>query len=538
MIAKASASLGAVLVFLLVTAVPASAHATLSSSSPADGAVLAALPPVATLTFDEPVRPVAADIAVLDPSGRSAGGTVTAYGPKVTVGLPRSGAQGTYTLTWRVISADSHPVAGAISFSLGHPSRAAAATVVRTSTAVSTVFTLVRFAGFAGFALLAGAIAFCCYGLPAAIGVRGVRALVVTGWAALVAGTFGALLLEGPYGAGAGLAAVVRPELLSQTLSSTYGKALTARVLLLGLLPFVLAYGLPRLRTGRGRTLFGGVAGAVMAAIAATWSVGGHAATSTQPAGTVPADVTHLCAMALWLGGLAAVTVTLRARRTEPGLAAGVDRFSVLAATVVVVLAGTGLYQGWLRVRTPLALFVTPYGLTLTVKVALVGLVLCVAFFSRRMLRRRRIDVLARLVAIETAGALCVVAVTALLVELEPAGKALAAEPVTLTGRYDSGGEHGSLRLRLPNQTRGLSQSTLTVRDAAGRPHDVPEVAVEWSLPRRGLGPIAARVGHDGPGHYTAITAPITVAGRWRIAITIRTSDIDETTVQMSQPIR
>jgi copper transport protein len=191
-----------------------------------------------------------------------------------------------------------------------------------------------------------------------------------------------------------------------------------------------------------------------------------------------------------------------------------------------------------LRVQTPAALFATPYGVALTVKLVLVGLVLCVAFFSRRMLRRRRTATLGRLVAVETAGALCVVAVTAVLVELEPAGKALAAEPVTLTGRYDSGGERGSVRLRLPSRARGLSTSTLTVRDVAGGPHDVPELDVEWSLPQRGIGPIAARVGHDGPGRYTADTAPITVAGRWRITITVRTSDIDEAAVELCQTIR
>ena len=266
MIAKATASLGAILMFLIVTAAPAWAHATLSASSPADGVVLGALPPAATLTFDEPVRPVTGDIEVLDPNGRNVGGAVTAYGAKVTVGLPREGAPGTYTLTWRVISADSHPVGGAISFSLGHPSRAAAAPVVRTSTAVATVFTAVRFAGFAGFALLVGGLAFCCYGPPTTIDVRGVRALIGVGLAALATGTFGALLLEGPYGAGAGLGAVTRPDLLGQTLSGTYGEALTARVLLLALLPFVLAYGLPRLRAGHGRVVFGGIAGAVTVA--------------------------------------------------------------------------------------------------------------------------------------------------------------------------------------------------------------------------------------------------------------------------------
>jgi copper transport protein len=541
-VAKTTASLCVVMVILVASANPAWAHATLVSSSPSDGTVLRALPPTVTLTFDEPVRPVPADLKVLDPDGKSVGGAVAANGPRVTMTLPRTGGPGTYTLTWRVISVDSHPVSGVISFSLGHPSRAAAPPVARTSTAVSALFTVVRFAGFAGFALLAGAIAFCSYGVPRAVGLPGVRSLITTGWAALVAATFGSLLLEGPYGAGAGLGALVRPELLSQTLSGTYGKALTVRVLLLALLPFLFAYGVPRLKTGSGRFVFGGIAAALMVAIAATWSLGGHAATGNQPIGAVPADVAHLCAMALWLGGLAALMITLRTSRATPDVAAGADRFSAMAATAVALLAGTGLYQAWLRVRTPAAVVSTRYGFTLTVKVALVCLVLSVGFFSRRTLRRRATELvpglLARLVAVEAAGAVTVVAVTAVLVGTEPAAKALAAEPVTLTGRYDSGGERGSLRLRLPSQARGLSSASLTIRDSTGHLGDVPGLDVRWSLPQRRIGPIDARVGHDGPGRYTAVTAPITATGRWRIAITIRTSEINETTVLLSQTIR
>ena len=546
-IATAAAGvLGAAFVTVVAMAAPAWAHAMLVSSSPADGAVVSAPPRAATLVFDEPVRPVPADIVVLDPHGRSVGGAVTAAGPKVVVALPRAGVQGTYTLSWRVISADSHPVGGAITFSVGHPSRSAGARSVRTSRAVAALFAFARFAAFAGFAVFAGVIAFCCYGLPRVIGLHRVRLLIVAGWAMLVAGTFGALMLQGPYAAGAGLGGLVRPGLLGQTLAGAYGKALTARILMLGLTPFLLAYGVPRLEgaTRAGRLLIGGAGSAVLVALAVTWSVGGHAATSGRPYLTVPVDVAHLCAMALWLGGLIAMTVVSRAAWREPDVAAGLDRFSAMAATCVAVLAVTGLYQAWVRVQTPAALLTTPYGITLTVKVVLVGLVLSVAFFSRRTLRRRSSALpasrLASLVAVEAVGAIVVVAVTALLVEMEPAAQALAAKPVTLTARFATGSADGTgnVRLRLPDQARGLSTATVTVQDAGGRLRDVAELDVAWSLPERHIGPIAARVGHDGTGRYTARTAPISATGRWRIAITIRTGDIDETTVNLSQTIR
>lgn len=544
--AKASALLAAAMLALVMTAIPAWAHATLTSSSPSNGAVVPTLPSAVVLTFDEPVRPVAGAIKVLNPDGQSVGGAVTADGPKVVIALPRMNVQGTYTLTWRVIAADSHPVGGAVNFSLGHPSRAddGDKKLARTSMAVSVLFTIMRFAGYAGFALLAGAVAFCCYGLPRALELRGVRSLILSGWATLTAGTLGALLLEGPYGVGAGLGALLRPELLRQTLALTSGKALIARLVFLGLLPFLLAYALPRLKAASrtGRIAYGGIPAVAMVAIAATWSVGGHAVSSTQPVVTVSLDIVHLCAMALWLGGLATVTITVRAWRAEPDMAAGVDRFSTVAVCAVAALAGTGLYQAWLWLRTPAALFGTPYGTALTVKAVLVGLVLSVAFFSRRTLRRRTADLvpdrLTRLVMVETAGLAAALLVASLLVATEPGVKALAAEPVTLTGRYDIGGKSGSMRLRLPSRARGLSNATVSIRDAAGHLRDVPELAVRWSLPERKIGPITAHVHHDAPGRYMAVTAPITVTGQWRIAITIRTSDIDESTLEMSQTIR
>lgn len=542
--------LAATAAFLMTGATPALAHATLTSSSPADGAVPASAPASVRLTFDEAVRPVPADTRVIDPAGRSISGAVAGNGATVTIALRATGGTtmpGTYTVSWRVISADSHPVAGAVSFSIGHPSRPATMTTASTSTTVSTLLTIARFLGYAGFALLVGAVAFCCYGWPDGTGLRGIRLLIVMGWAVLAAGTFSALLLQGPYGAGAGLGALARPELLHQTLGTVYGKAMTVRLLLVGSVPGLLAYALSRLgAAGRaGRALFSGIGTLTTVGLAATWSIAGHPGSGAQPVLAVSADAAHLCAMAGWLGGLAAVAVTVRTQHASPDAVAGVVRFSTVAASCVTVLALSGLYQAWLRVQTLPALPATTYGVTLIVKVSLVAAVLSVAFFSRRLLHRRPTagavpPRLGQLVTLEAGGALTVVAMTALLVGMEPADTALAARPATLTTRFDTGGPGGtgSLSLHLPDQARGLTQATLVVRDPAGASHDVPGLQVTWSLPARAIGPITALTHQVGTGRYTAVTAPLTVAGQWRIAVTVRTSDIDETTVQLTQTLR
>jgi copper transport protein len=99
----------------------ACAHAALLNAEPGDGAVVAAAPPRMRLTFSEPVSPLV--VRLLDPDGMAlAPPAVSAENAVLTVSLPRDLKRGTHMLSWRVISADGHPVGGSVSFSIGAPS--------------------------------------------------------------------------------------------------------------------------------------------------------------------------------------------------------------------------------------------------------------------------------------------------------------------------------------------------------------------------------------------------------------------------------
>jgi len=530
------------LLAVLALPVAASAHATLVSSDPADGAVLTALPTTATLTFDEAVTPVRGEIQILSPSGRVVSGAVTPDGANVRVASSASSERGTYTLTWRVISADSHPVGGAISFSLGAPSKPAAAPSHNPAQAVTILFGAARFAAYAGFALLTGALAFCCYGYAFAVRLRPIRRLAVGAWAVAVVGTIGSVVLQGPDADGAGLGAVTRSALLSQTLRTTYGTAIAVRLILLGLAPSLLAIGLARLERATPRQRRHALAGvcAFALAIAATWSVSGHAATSGETYLTVPADLVHLLAMSVWVGGLAAVLTVVRIQPRDEAMMAAVHRFSTAAAGCVAALVVTGAFQGFVRVREWDALVGTDYGRLLLSKLAVVVGVVSVALFSRRAVRRRLpgLAQIPRLVGIEAAGTLAVLAVTAVLVQSQPAAQAEAAKPVTRTVSYATAGQHGQVRVDLPDRSRGLTEATVTVLGSDGQAHDVAELDVAWSLPSRGIGPLAAHVAHPAAGRYSTTSSPLTVSGQWRLQITVRTSDIDETTVAINVQVR
>lgn len=114
----ASAALAAAIVLGTASA-GAQAHAQLEGTVPADGAVLAASPPEVSFTFGEDLLPGSTTIAVVD----AAGTVVTAQpgtidGPTITAPMPQL-APGTYQVSYRVVSADGHPVTGAITFAVG-----------------------------------------------------------------------------------------------------------------------------------------------------------------------------------------------------------------------------------------------------------------------------------------------------------------------------------------------------------------------------------------------------------------------------------
>jgi len=100
-------------------AAPASAHTRLMSTTPVNGAEVDASPDAVTLTFNEPVREKYSEVTVTGPEGGTwQVGKLTQTGSTISQALVPLGPKGTYTVAWRVVSADGHPVAGTFAFVL------------------------------------------------------------------------------------------------------------------------------------------------------------------------------------------------------------------------------------------------------------------------------------------------------------------------------------------------------------------------------------------------------------------------------------
>ncbi|HEV2887863.1 MAG TPA: copper resistance CopC family protein, partial [Jatrophihabitans sp.] len=192
---------GAVLSVLLAS--PASAHTVLVGSDPADGGRLAQSPAAVTLRFNEQVGLQLGYLRVVDPAGRRVdSGPVThpgGVGSSVSVALKPGLGDGSYLASYRVISADSHPVAGSIRFVVGDgplDAGSGASGSAPVERAVSTGLAISHWLSFAGVGLVGGSwLVFTLW--PAGRRRRAIRTLVWSGWALAGLGAVCEYLLQG-----------------------------------------------------------------------------------------------------------------------------------------------------------------------------------------------------------------------------------------------------------------------------------------------------------------------------------------------------
>ncbi|MDG9710175.1 copper resistance CopC/CopD family protein [Streptomyces sp. DH10] len=381
--------LGTVLVLLLFSAAPASAHAALRGTDPDDGSVVQRAPRHLTLTFTESVGLLDDSFRVFGPDQRRVhtGEAEHADGRSDTarVGLPGKLARGTYTVAWRVVSADSHPISGAFTFSVGK--RSATSAQVDTGPdedpLTGGLHDAARYLAYLAAALLVGTVAFALLCRPA--DTSPLRRPLVAAWWTLLGSTAVLLLLRAPYEAGAGPAAAFDLSALERTLTSRPGLALLARLAVL-LLTAAFLLRLSRRRDHQ-EPVMRAVGATLAVALALTWAAAEHASAGIQVPVAMTSSVLHLVATGVWLGGLVALLLTLR-RATVESLTEVVPRFSRIAFASVTVLAVTGLYQSWRGLGSLDALTGTSYGRLLLAKLAAVTALLLAAGYSRRWTAR------------------------------------------------------------------------------------------------------------------------------------------------------
>jgi copper transport protein len=511
------------------------AHAQLLSVTPSDGAVVPTAPSEVTLLFNEGVSLTGGSARVLDPTGELVSTEPSVVDETVVIPLESGIGDGTYTVTFQVISADSHRIGGASVFHVGEPTPGGGVVVdpdagesagwgIRIG---STVFTAIA---YAGALLAAGACVFLALIARRNFDEMRAQSLLVVRPAVLGAAALVAAVPWRVARVGGGLDALRDNSFLSETMRGPIGVSTVITATALAILAVIAT----RPMTGHRARL----AMAVGAVALAGFAIEGHTR-SAQPRWLMMSlDVTHLASGALWIGGIAGLVVTFRASLEPQQVGVIVRRFSAVAVATVLVVSAAGVGMSFIVVPSWNDLTTTGYGRALIVKVALVLIVLALGAYNRRRLVPVVGDEsasaaeaghrLRRIVTTELAILLLTIGVTAVLVARSPvASTAAAAEPPTAPSGFEvqlSGGA-GSAYVDIAPARAGSNQIILELRTPDGRPLEpVEPPTVALTEPELDVGPLAPLVHPLSDGVYHVI-ADIPLPGTWEMTIRVRVSD-------------
>lgn len=571
----------------IATAGPAAAHATLVSTDPGEGARLSTAPARVSLEFSEGVSLGAGYARVLSAGGeRVDTGTASVEGGLLTIplrsGLPDDG----YLVTYRVVSADSHPISGAFSYVVGDgelvPAGAAAADT--TDPVVARLLPAARWLGFSGLALAIGVPVLVLLCRPGGWGSVRLRRWAGGGALAVAVASVLTFLLQGPYAAATGLGTALDPDLLAATAGSGAGRAVLARGALALAVAAVL---LPAWRRGAApsipRTT---VAGVLAAGLVVSTAATGHPVAGPWPGLAVAAAVVHVAAMAVWLGGLAGLLLSvLRPPVSADELAATLTTWSRLAFGAVVALVVSGTVQAVREVGSPTALVSTTYGWILLAKLALVAVLLGAAGVSRVWVHQRlgirrprpagrrgatvhafagggggataddggavavrnrnqsesaaeHVPALRRSVLVEVAVAAVVLALSAVLVGTPPARSEVDRPVDVLLPLQGSAGPSGSVQVTVSPARAGVNTLHVYLFDDTGRLTQPATIAVTLTEPSQEIGPLDVGLEPAGPGHYVGDGMTVPGAGTWTLEVSVRLDEFTATTASTRFPVR
>ena len=524
----------------------ASAHAGLVATSPADGTSVTPSPDAVSATFSERVSIGVGGLTVRNTRGLrvdTGSSTLDPAGTTVRVALQPALPDGTYVATYRVLSADGHPVSASFLFGVGSgPIDQTAVTSGAANRVWEIAGAVARFLMYVS-ALLAAGIAF----FVAFLHDQDEDRWRLIGWARIatitaVFGAAGIILVQAALLSGRGVASVTDGSVLADVLDSRLGWSLA--VLVMGLIAVHLSTDVRNLTASQALALYGGLA------TAGSFAIWGHSTELTPIWLSTVADVVHAAAAAVWFGGIIGLVVVLRRPTDQPvaSTARIVQRFSGAAAITVAFLAAAGLVLSWNATGGSVdSLISTTYGRLLLVKVLITGAILAVAGYNRSRLVPALVDDddppeagwrrLRRSVSIEAIALVLVLALTSVLVNVTPARTAVATRDRVVNQTQSV--PTGTVNLVVVPARVGPNTLHIQYADAAGRPIDVANtLTIEFSLASADLAAISRQTSKAGPGHFIYTGPELSIAGTWTVTLVARTSDFSEQRSTFAVPIR
>ena len=505
---------------LLLSLAPggALAHAALVSSDPVEGSVLPQAPSRLVLTFNEPVGPLA--LRWIGPDGdvtEVPSAAIASANGVLTVTPSKSLTRGSHALSWRVASADGHPVGGTLGFAIGAATGRIAGGAAPTALPAAVArwaltLALVMGAGGAVF------IAFIAGGAETSATRRLARAsaILTLPLAGLAIGLHGADMLGSPPRS----LLQASPWLAAASAAFAWTGGLS---MLAGLLAsLAIAEGSrPRQRL---------LAAACWSIAAASFAMSGHA---TTPVRSIAVAV-HAAALIFWVGALPGLSLLPRGKASVAVL----HRFSRIAVPAVLLLIASGSVLILSEADRLAVLTGTAWGRLLLVKLVFVIAMLGLALLNRQRLTPRiaaggswlplRRSIKAELVL--------GIVVLALASGFRLTGTPASEAPPVPAPMLHLHGIQAMANVTFSSGRTGSNALTVDVTEGDFGPLAPKEIEATLSLPAAGIETLRLPLDQRQKGEWASGPFSLPIAGSWDLTLRLLIDDF--TSVSLSTAVQ
>ena len=501
----------------------AHAHASLIRSEPADRAVVVQQPAIVTLVFNEPVSPVV--LRLVRPNGVADElKEVAAENATLTVSLPQRLARGTHLLSWRVISADGHPVGGALTFSIGAPSVQPGTPWVEPNRPLEWAIWTAKFLLYVGLFLGVGGAFYHTWIAAEPPSPRMERLVMAPLLCAVVAATL-SIALQGIDALGLPLPALSESRAWTTGLTSSFGMS----TIIAAAASVVAMLAMPS-QAKRGRW----IASLALVGVGASLAASGHASSVEPQLLTRGAVFLHCVTIAFWIGALAPLAAAMA---TPERRAAEIKRFLRAIPVPLVLLVASGFVLAVVELQRIDALWTTAYGLVFSGKLAAVLVLLALAAVNRFALTPHAangdgvaVGRLARSSRAEVLIALVIFGLVALWRFTPPPRAVWAAAEAPVHAHIHA--DRAMADLEIGPTSAKERRIMVTVLDGQFGPLPAKEVTLFFSSKASGIEPLRLSASRVEGATWSVENVALPAIGRWLVRVEILVNDFEKVSIE------
>ncbi|MFC4802035.1 copper resistance CopC/CopD family protein [Neobacillus sp. GCM10023253] len=511
-----------------------SAHAYIVKSNPSENEVLKQSPQIVSIQFDETIQPINNSIQVFDKEGKRVDqkdGRINAKNSTILeCGLKQNLPNGTYSIQWKIVSSDGHPIQGTISFQIGSDSQAQDGFTVGQESKGYTPkldLILIRWVQYFSNACYVGILFFFLLVMPGELKqndfVKNVfKRIVKFSFFFLCLSIFLSLPLMASIQLTTSWSNVLNIQSLRDMITNTtFGKTWMIQVDTLFFLA-ICTY----LISVKNKPIVIWVSFFLGIGLLFTKAQTSHAGSSTNPILSVGIDFFHLLTASIWVGSILVLAVLIPLSRkmdTKNHYMEMIRRFSKWGIMLIVVLTVTGVFGSFSYIPNLCSLVYTDYGRVLSGKVILLIIMIIFAamnFYKGRLKSAKGIS--ASLWGELVTGLIVLI----LSVKLTNLPTAMASPgPINETKTVDNGNK---ITFEASPNVIGENTFELFLKDRNGQPiKDVEQVTLTFISLEMEMGEDTKTLMKVKEGEYIAKGMNFNMAGRWKVHVHVLTKELE-----------